>query len=196
LADLCEKDEVSVPWQDISYLLDGNERQRSAYRALRSLKIFRILHDYSPVLVGTIPIAIDIDESDLDIVCAAVDLHAFKQRLTAAFVQQEGFRTKNKSVMGMPSVVASFFHRGFRIEIFAQPRPVTEQNAYRHMLVEARLLAIGGEETRCEIRRLKRSGLKTEPAVAHYFEIDGDPYEVLLKLSWLSVDELRSRVKW
>ena len=187
---------MAVPWQDISYLLDGNERQRAAYNALRSLRVFSILRDYSPVLVGTIPIAIDIDESDLDIVCKAVDLAAFEQRLTAAFGQWEGFRIKKKPVKGVPSVVASFFHAGFWIEIFAQPRPVWEQSAYRHMVVEARLLAIGGEQTRRAIRRLKRSGLKTEPAFACHFEIDGDSYEALLQLSRLSVDELRERVKW
>ena len=187
---------MEIPWQDISYLLEGGKRQREAYRALRSLRVFRLLCDYSPVLVGTIPIAIDIDESDLDIVCKAVDLAAFEQRLTEAFSQWQGFCTKNKSVMGVPSVVASFLHAGFRIEIFAQPRPVTEQNAYRHMIVEARLLAIGGEETRREIQRLKRSGLKTEPAFACYFKIDGDPYEALLQMSRLSVDELRERVIW
>jgi hypothetical protein len=189
-------DDKSVPWQDITYLLNGNERQCSAYHALHGLRVFNILRDYSPVLVGTIPIAIDIDESDLDIVCDAADLVALKQRLTLAFAQLEGFSVKTKSVKGVPSLVASFFHAGFRIEIFAQPYPVTEQNAYRHMLVEARLLAMGGEETRREIRRLKRSGLKTEPAFARHFKIDGDPYESLLKLSRLCDDELRAQVNW
>lgn len=196
LIDSDETDDMAIPWQDISYLLDGNARQRAAYHALCSLRLFSILHDDSPVLVGTIPIAIDIDGSDLDIVCEAVDLAAFERRLTVAFGRREGFRTRNKLVKGVPSVVASFCHAGFLIEVFAQPRPVTEQNAYRHMIVEARLLAMGGEETRREIRRLKRSGLKTEPAFAHYFKIEGAPYEALLKLSRLRVDELRAQVKW
>jgi hypothetical protein len=62
------------------------------------------------------------------------------------------------------------------------------------MVVEARLLVIGGEEARREIRRLKRCGLKTEPAFARYFQLAGDPFEVLLELSRLSEEELRDRV--
>jgi hypothetical protein len=83
----------------------------------------------------------------------------------------------------------------FPIQVFGQPRPVIEQNAYRHMVVEGRLLAIGGEKARQEIQRLKRNGLKTEPAFARYFNLQGDPYEVLLQLSRLNESELKSKVE-
>jgi hypothetical protein len=173
---------MQMAWQDISYLSDGNERQRQAYRALQTLGVFKVLRDYTPVLVGTIPLAIDLEESDLDIICEVHDLTTFAGLVTRAFGQQEGFRVKQKLINGLPSLVAHFTYAGFPIEIFGQPRPVTEQNAYRHMVVEARLLAIGGEGARREIRRLKRAGLKTEPAFARHFNLAGDPYEALLQL--------------
>jgi len=185
---------MTIAWQDIAYLQDGNERQRATYRALQSLQVFSILRAYTPVLVGTIPIGIDVQASDLDIVCEALDLDAFERRVRAAFGQQEGFRVRRKLIKGVPSVVAKLLHDGLQVEIFGQPQPVTEQHAYRHMVVEARLLAIGGEETRQEIRHLKRCGLKTEPAFARYFQLSGDPFDVLLELSWLDEDELRDRV--
>jgi len=185
---------MQVPWQDISYLRAGNERQREAFRALHSLGVFDILRDYTAVLVGTVPIGIDVEESDLDIVCEAQDLDAFARRVTSAFSRWEGFQIKRKRIKGVPSVVVGFVHAGFRVEIFGQPQPVREQHAYRHMVVEARLLAIGGEQARREVQRLKRDGLKTEPAVAHYFNLDGDPYEVLLELSRVSEDDLRHQV--
>ncbi|RYG19529.1 MAG: DUF4269 domain-containing protein, partial [Chitinophagaceae bacterium] len=53
----------------IDYLKDGNERQKSAYNTLVDYQIIEILADYNPILTGTIPINIDIDTSDLDIVC-------------------------------------------------------------------------------------------------------------------------------
>lgn len=90
--------------------------------------------------------------------------------------------------------MASFNYGEFTVEIFGQPRPVVKQNAYHHMIVEARLLAIGGEQARREIRRLKASGLKTEPAFARYFDLEGDPYEVLLQLASLSEDKLRTGI--
>jgi hypothetical protein len=189
---MCDK---QIPWQDVSYLLDGNERQREAYRALQSLGVFGVLRDYTPVLVGTIPIAVDVEESDLDIVCEVHDLIAFEGYVIRAFSQCEGFQVRQKLVKGVPSVVVSFFHSGFRIEIFGQPQLVMEQHAYRHMVVEARLLAIGGEDARQRIQRFKSAGLKTEPAFARHFNLAGDPYAVLLQLSGLSEDELRAQVR-
>ena len=174
--------DVPIPWQALSYLRDGNERQRSALQALQSLGVLDALRDYTPVLVGTLPIAVDVADSDLDIVCEAPDLDTFEWQVTAAFGACAGFRVKRKLVKGVESVIASFVHAGFPIELFGQPRPVTQQDAYRHMVVEARLLESGGEEAREEIRRLKSGGLKTEPAFARYFGLEGDPYEALLRL--------------
>ncbi len=52
---------------DPAYLADGNQRQRAAHRVLSELRIFEILAPYHAMLSGTIPLAIDIPESDLDV---------------------------------------------------------------------------------------------------------------------------------
>jgi hypothetical protein len=186
---------VGLPWQDVSYLLNGNERQRRAYRALHSLGVFDVLTDHTPVLVGTIPIGVDVEDSDLDVVCHAPDLDRFSRLLIMAYGRSDRFRIKEKPVKGITSVVASFYYAGFRIEIFGQPVEVSEQHAYQHMVVEDRLLSIGGSAAREEIRRLKRDGVKTEPAFARYFGLAGDPYEMLLELSRLEMRELASVIK-
>jgi hypothetical protein len=62
------------------------------------------------------------------------------------------------------------------------------------MAVEARLLALGGEEARVKIQELKRAGLKTEPAFAQYFQLAGNPYQALLHLAQRSDDELATTV--
>ncbi len=167
-------------------------RQWQAQRALESLGIFDILREYTPVLAGTIPLDIDIAGSDLDIICETHDLSAFEHAVIAAFGKKSGFRIAREDVAGMESVIANFDYAGFPFEIFGQPQPVTEQNAYRHLIVEARLLEIGGERARREIREMKRAGLKTEPAFAQYFHLEGDPYAVLLELSYLSEEKLRN----
>ncbi len=187
-------DAAAIDWRDISYLARGNARQQKAYRALQSLDLFNVLSVYAPVLAGTFPLDIDIEGSDLDIICEVHDLAAFERVVKGAFAARDDFQIERVLETGMPTVLARFAFDGLPLEIFAQPRPVTEQNAYRHLLVEARLLAIGGEDARREIRRLKRDGLKTEPAFARYFKIEGDPYEVLLALSLLSDEELRIRI--
>ena len=66
------------------------------------------------------------------------------------------------------------------VELFAQPRPVEEQNGYLHLIAEARLLREGGEEALQAIRQLKFEGVKTEPAFGQYFCLPGDPYESLV----------------
>ena len=58
------------------------------------------------------------------------------------------------------------------------------------MIVEKKLLEISGESARKQIIKLKKLGLKTEPAFAKYFNLKGDPFDELLKLSRLNEKEL------
>jgi hypothetical protein len=81
------------------------------------------------------------------------------------------------------------------LEIFAQNVPTQEQNAFRHMLAEARLLNIFGEELRTEVRLLKARGIKTEPAFAKVLGIDGDPYTELLKFVDMPKEEILKTYK-
>lgn len=185
---------MQTSWHDTAYLLHGTARQRAAYHALDSLNVFYTLRAYDPVLVGTIPINLDVAGSDLDIICGAYDLAAFRQDVADAFGDHAGFRIVQLTINDLPSVIANFVHDGFAIELFAQSRPVTAQNAYVHMVVEAQLLRIGGKEARTAIRELKRQGLKTEPAFARYFGLDGDPFATLLELAAVDDAALRAAV--
>jgi hypothetical protein len=56
-------------FRNIEYLKFGNERQKLAYSEIRKLHIFEKLKKYNPILTGTIPIEIDLPESDLDMIC-------------------------------------------------------------------------------------------------------------------------------
>jgi hypothetical protein len=181
-------------WTSITYMLEGSRRQMDAYHALLNLGIFSVLGQYSPVLAGTMPLDIDTEQSDLDIICEVQDLDAFEERLTTYFGKRNGFTIRRTTRHDLPTVVANFTYASFPIEVFGQPRPVREQNAYRHMVVEARLLAIGGEKARDAIRDLKQNGMKTEPAFAQYFGLQGDPYQTLLDMSDMSDEELRDAV--
>jgi len=58
------------------------------------------------------------------------------------------------------------------------------------MIVEKKLLEISGESARKQIIKLKKLGLKTEPAFAKYFNLKGDPFDELLKSSRLNEKEL------
>lgn len=172
-----------------------NRRQRAADAAMRALGVMEALAQYGPVLCGTIPLGIDLPESDLDIICEAGDLSGFAERVTAFYGALEGFALKQKVVSGLPTVIARFRYGGFDFELFAQPRPAREQNAYRHMVAEARVLALAGPEAAEAIRALKAGGLKTEPAFAAYFGLEGDPYAVLLELAEAPASALSDLVR-
>ncbi len=179
-----------MSWRDISYLQQGSFRQQQAYRALTSLGIFETLARFDPVLVGTVPIDLDLPDSDLDIICEVHALDDFEQVLRAHYAREAGFTIEQKQKWGAPVVLCDFEYGGFPIQMFGQGTPVEQQRAYRHMLIEARLLEIAGDEARSAIRTLKASGLKTEPAFGRYFDLSGDPYLKLLELAELGDDGL------
>ncbi len=181
-------------WHDITYLERGTERQQRACEALRTIGVLDDLRDHGPVLVGTIPIGIDLPESDLDIICHARDAAAFSDCLERLNKNRSDFRLRRTMHEGLASVVADFAAEGFRIQIFGQDRPVTEQRAYRHMVVEARLLAIGGDTARRIIGQLRGGGIKTEPAFARCFRLSGNPYARLNDLYSASDGELQQVV--
>jgi hypothetical protein len=90
--------------------------------------------------------------------------------------------------------MARFKAPEFPIEIVGQPLPVAAQQAFCHMVVEARLLRLGGEAVRQKIRQLKLQGVKTEPAFAAVFGLAGEPYHTLFQLSSLSQEQLRALI--
>lgn len=169
-------------WAAIDYLASGSPRQRAAYAALQEIALFDHLAPFQPILVGTIPLGIDLPASDLDVVCAVADFPAFRALLVAHFGALPGFALSERERGGLPTLVCRFAAGPFPVELFAQDRPTTSMNGYQHMLVEAHLLALAGPEAAAAIRSLKAAGLKTEPAFAHYFGLAGEPYQALLDL--------------
>jgi len=57
---------------------------------LHKLEIFDYLKNYTPILTGTIPIEIDLPDSDLDIICECKDHISFAKDLTDNFGEYLG----------------------------------------------------------------------------------------------------------
>ena len=167
---------------DIGYLRQGTAQQQKAHAVLMKHALLTVLGDYSPVLVGTIPINIDIPSSDLDIICYCKIKEDFRSDLIRNFSAYDNFRVYDATRFEPEAVVCNFLVDDFAVEVFGQNTPVTQQPAYRHMLIEYRLLAKYSKSFRAEIIKLKEQGLKTEPAFARLLGLHGDPYTELLKL--------------
>lgn len=170
-----------MQFQDISYLKNGTTRQQKAYAVLQPNNVMEKLYAFTPVLVGTIPINIDIETSDLDIICCFENKKFYRDTIVKQFKHCEFFSIREREDKE-ESVIAGFFTEGFMIEIFGQNIPCRQQPGYRHMLIEHELLNKYGEAFRQQIIALKKQGYKTEPAFAKLLGLQGDPYQALLQL--------------
>jgi len=166
----------------IDYLKDGNERQKLAFDTLVNHQIMEKLTAYHPILTGTIPINIDIESSDLDIICYWQDRISFVAKIEASFGLEKDFILRELSIDGHQTIIANFKIDKFEIEIFGQNIPIIKQNAYLHMLIEHRILKEKGEDFRLKVIQLKKEGYKTEPAFAKLLNLKGNPYQSLLQL--------------
>ena len=143
--------------------------------------VFKTLARFDPRWVGSIPLDIHNAGADADICCSAgPDLAAFKAALETAFPDA---RVNPNTHAGEASIIASLERDGLPIEIYGRVRPVETHESYIHWLAEHRLLSLAEDRLRTDIRALKATGLKTEPAFAQCLKLGGEPYAELLKLA-------------
>lgn len=157
------------------------------------LDLFEALAAYSPTLVGTFPLGIQVRGSDLDVVCEAADLGAFETAMQR-YLGSRPYRMTRVEADPEASVF-EIADTDPPIEVFAQNLPVTAQRGFRHMVIEGRLLVAGGTALREAVRALKQSGMKTEPAFAALLHLDGDPYRALLELETWPMERITALVR-
>lgn len=165
----------------IEYLRSGNPTQIQALEILTQNRILSNLMEFEPILTGTIPININIENSDLDIICYWKNKTDFIEKLHLLFEGEVDFSSRATQINEQESVIANFKIDGFEIEIFGQNTPTRNQNGYKHLIKEYEILQAKSESFRLEIIKLKQNGYKTEPAFAHLLGLKGDPYIKLLE---------------
>lgn len=192
---------VSFDLYSIEYLKDGSERQRRAYAVLKELGLIEKISLWTGgeiemglhlTLAGSVPIDVAVENSDLDIIVCAPDLKAMGEIFRRELGSFHGFRQERGIVLGVATLMTHFEFGGEVFEIFTQNVPIPRQNAVVHMLVEERLLLIGGDGFRDKVMALRRAGVKTEPAFGEVLGLE-EPYRDLLALEDLSDAELRER---
>ena len=168
----------TIDFTRIDYLKQGNSRQKKAFEVVNKYKIFEKLQNYSPVLAGTIPIEIDIEGSDLDIICEIQDNFEFEMFLDQTFPDCD-LKIQTLTINEIESTICNLELEGFPIEIFGQNKPVAQQNAYLHMMAEYKIIQKKGEDFKQKIIDLKKKGIKTEPAFGMLLNLE-NPYQDLL----------------
>ena len=158
---------------------------------LEQLNLLDVLDPFEPMVIGTPPLGIDIETSDIDIACTSDDLEPFKSYVMERFGSQAEFSIAKVAKTVEEAIRASFVSHGWEIELFCQALPVHQQHGVRHFLIEKRLLGVA-PSLKAKVIELKQSGQKTEPAFATLLKLDGDPYEAMFDLEDLSDEELVS----
>lgn len=168
-----------IDFTNIDYLKIGSPKQQSVYNVIKESMILQHLASYSPVLVGTFPLGIDIEGSDIDIACYYQSKEDFLQRLhTLKTVFNELIIQEADN-----HLLASFTFREYLFEIYGEGIPVKEQNGYIHMVNEHKALVYYGQAFKEDIIALKKAGYKTEPAFHQLLALQGDPYQAMLSYS-------------
>ena len=162
---------------------------------VESYGLLSALSPFDACVVGTFPIGLAVEGSDIDIVCEVPEPDPFAEHVTSAFGHLLGFSVAIREDKTPWRVVARFRAAEYPVEIFGEPTPVTGQFGYRHMVIEHRLLRAGGRRFRDSVVLRRHAGAKTEPAFATVLGLPGDPYAALLDLEQLDDRQLETLVR-
>ena len=166
------------------------EIKKLAGRAIQQCRVLEYLEAFTPEVVSTIFADLDIAGSDIDIVCQYENFEDFSKAFKSAFVPMSDFEFLSERGYA----VGRFSFNGFRFEIYASKTQVQKQDAYRHFQIMKRLSKYGGAKFRSHIRKLKVSGLKTEPAICKLLSVVGNPYKAILDIESWSEDRIKSHI--
>ncbi|MGD1951490.1 MAG: DUF4269 domain-containing protein [Leptolyngbyaceae cyanobacterium] len=158
-------------------------------QVVQTLSLLTILREFDPVIIGTPPLGIELETSDIDIACSANNLARFRTIMLTKFSKFDCFQCYDSIWQNQNSVIVQFHAYNWDIELFCQTIPTNQQWGVRHFNIEQRLLNIE-PRLRSVVLRLKQHGLKTEPAFAQALGLSGDPYLSILDLETMSDDEL------
>lgn len=175
------------------------DRAAAARRVARA--VLDSMEPFDPVWAGTFPLGLEVPDSDLDILCCAEDLDGFAAHVVEQWSGARNFRAWRGEVGGSPTHIARFEalsgaaeHR-FAVEVFAQSISTRRQVAHRHLIVERRLLELGGRWLHQRVLGLKSTGVETEPAFARVLGLAGDPYQAVLELELVDDAALQTLVE-
>lgn len=160
------------------------------------LKLLEMFKDHQPFIAGTIPLAIETPDADIDFLVRFSDPDEFSTLCRERFGSMSEFELSNGEAHGLPYSLCRFEYRGVPVEIFCSSLSTYKQNAFLHFQAEEKLLKYGPYSWQEQVVQLKMRGLKTEPAFAHLLNNDKmSAYQFILELQKRPISELRRMVR-
>ena len=156
-----------------------------AIKAIDRCQILFQLKEFNPVVVSTILVGLDTNDSDIDIICSYNSQLTFFDELKKTSANHNGICQKRNNY-----VIAQFQYASFMFEIYGSNLKIEEQMAFRHYQIMKRLCRIGGLHFKNAVKAIKKDGIKTEPAIASILRLTGNPYDSVLSLEQLQDTEI------
>lgn len=167
------------------------EKNIDLFVALKDINIFSEFKGFSPLISGTFPLDIQIENSDIDILMQTGDLPDLQNLLQVKYGHYKHYHSTIVKNPNGKALVVDFEYAGFVFEIYAEDKPTVIQNSNLHFILEERILKLANAEFRNKILELKKSGIKTEPAFAQILKIPGDSYAGMIELHRKSESEIK-----
>jgi predicted metalloenzyme YecM len=147
---------------------------------LRS-NFLKALKAWTPLVSGSLPLEIETEQSDLDILLCHSDLSLAASEISNA-LNEFGKITWKRSVSRQGECLIGELKLKQRpIELFVSRVPVLQQDSHTHFLREYQLLVKHGQTLRDFVRIQKKKGNSTEQAFCNAFGVSSDPYLSLLQ---------------
>ncbi len=140
------------------------------YQRLQDDDLMDALAPYTPVIVGSYPLAIAGPDDPVEIVCRAVDLPAFARTLERSHGDRDGFVLHGGSLDYEDAVFAEFSLNGMAVEVAAQPEHV-HQRLGRATLGIDHVLTESGELARNRLRGRVANGQDWLDAAMEQFDL-------------------------
>ncbi|EPG66084.1 DUF4269 domain-containing protein [Leptospira wolffii] len=156
-----------------------SDRYSECVKLLDKHGILSKLKDSDPEFVGSIPISVDLPDSDIDIIC---NIQPSLVGILEGFSHFPNYMLSERNLGGVPSLVCRFHLESEKVEIVAQAIPTRRQISYLHLLIEKEILEENGENIRKKVLERKGSGKTTEESFVEILDLEGkDPYAALLE---------------
>ncbi|WP_413531823.1 DUF4269 domain-containing protein [Empedobacter brevis] len=115
----------------IDYLKNGNEIQQNVFHLLRKHQISEKLNAYKPIVVGTIPIEINTENSDIDLIGECSDFEKAESDLLENFSHYPEFKIEQTTINSETCLICNFKINSFEIEIYLE-----NKNRLNKMLID------------------------------------------------------------
>lgn len=163
-------------------------RRIAAAEALAQSRVLEALAPYSPTVVSTIWVGLDLPESDINMVCCFKCRSQFERRLIETLGGLKDFTLSSSK----EALIARATLGAFPLEIYGSNVAISEQVAFRHYQVMQRLTFLSSADFSNRVRAYKTEGLKTEPAIAAVLNLQGEPFAAVMALECASEAKLVS----